>query len=134
MERHVRVLGALYVALGALGVAGAIVLTLVFGGIFGVAAASSGGGPDAALGMSVLALAGVLLLGAALVLSVPAIIVGWGLLTLRAWAWLAGIVLSVLMVVNFPFGTIVAAYGLIVLLNEDSERVLGRAARPEHPR
>ena len=126
MEKHVRVLGAVYIALGALGLVAAVVLLLVFGGILGLAAASSNGGADAALGMSLLAATAVAVLAAALVLSVPAMIIGWGLLTLRTWAWLAGVILSVLMVVNFPLGTLVAIYGLIVLLNEDSGRVLGR--------
>jgi hypothetical protein len=133
MEMHVKVLGAVYVALGALGLVATVVLVVLFGGIFGLAAASSAGGPDAAVGMSMLALGGVLVLGAALVLSVPALVVGWGLLTLRTWAWLAGIVLSVLMVMNFPFGTLVAVYGLVVLLHEDSQRLLGRAVRRPQP-
>jgi hypothetical protein len=126
MEKHVKVLGAVYIALGALGLVAAVLLLLVFGGILGLAAASSNGGADAVFGLSLLAATSVAVCAAALLLSVPAMIVGWGLLTLRAWAWLAGVILSVLMVVNFPLGTLVAIYGLIVLLHEDSGRVLGR--------
>ena len=39
MDTHVKVLGVLHIALGALGLIGALLLILVFGGVAGIVAA-----------------------------------------------------------------------------------------------
>lgn len=125
MHTHVRVLGAVYVALGAIGLVATVVLAVIFGGLAGVANASALGDT---LGFRLGALASVVIILAAIVLSVPAIIVGWGLLRFRPWAWVAGLLLTVLMLVHFPFGTLVAVYGFFILLNDEVARLFGRTS------
>jgi len=46
-----------------------------------------------------------------------------GLLRLRPWARIAGIVVSILSLVAFPLGTVLGIYGLWVLFSKDTERL-----------
>ena len=58
-----------------------------------------------------------------MVVSLPSVIIGIGLLQIRSWARVAGIVISLLNLFYFPFGTILGVYGLWVLFSRDTERV-----------
>ncbi len=115
MRDHIKILGWLYVAGGAL----MLLLGFFFGSLFGVAGLLSGNGDGAILGGIGAALAVFISL-----LGVPSLICGWGLLTLKRWSRVFGIVMSVLQVANFPLGTLMGGYGLWVLLNDDARRVL----------
>ncbi len=55
-----------------------------------------------------------------LLLSLPGMVVGWGLVHRKAWARTAGIVVSFLDLLNPPFVMALGIYGLVVLLNPDS--------------
>ena len=57
-------------------------------------------------------------------------ITGFGLLKLKPWARIVGIVLCAINLINIPFGTILGAYGLWVLLNGETERLFN--ATPLH--
>ena len=126
MDTHVKVLGVLQIALGAMSLVGAALLTLVFVGGFSAVSVSSD--PDAAIALPFIGITGVALVGLLLLLSLPGIITGIGLLRLRPWARVAGIVLSILGLMALPFGTVVGVYGLWVLFSKDSERLF--AAHP----
>src|SRR5829696_4464165 len=125
METHVKVLGALQIALGAVGLFGAVVLLVVFGGAAGLVGAS--GDADAAIAMPVIGITGVALVGFLVALSLPSVIIGIGLLWLRPWARVGGIVISVLGLMMIPFGTIIGVYGLWVLFSKDGERLFSAA-------
>jgi hypothetical protein len=118
---HVKVLAVLFIALSAIGVLGALALML----LFGVAAGSVGvsGDPDAALALPIIGAVGTGLVIFILALSLPGLITGWGLLKLKSWARIVGIVLCALNLINIPFGTVLGAYGLWVLLNDETERM-----------
>jgi len=121
MDTHVKVLGVLQIALGAMSLFGAALLTLVFVG--GFTAVSVSGDSDAAFALPFIGLAGVALVALLLLLSLPGIITGIGLLRLRPWARVAGIVLSILGLMAIPFGTAIGVYGLWVLFSKDTERL-----------
>lgn len=121
MDTHVKVVGALNVVLGAFGLLIAAATMLIFGGATWLVGAT--GGPDAAMAMPILGLTGAALSTFLLVLSLPALVIGIGLLQRRAWARVAGIVISLLNLFNFPFGTLIGVYGLWVLFAKDTERV-----------
>jgi len=123
MDTHVKVLGVLQIALGALSLLGAAVLTLVFVG--GFSAVRISGDPDATFALPLIGITGVALVGFLLLLSLPGIITGIGLLRLRPWARIAGIVLSILGLMAIPFGTVIGVYGLWVLFSKDTERLFG---------
>ena len=126
METHVKVLGTLQIVLGALGLLAAIVLVIVFGVASGVVAAVDD--PDAAIALPIIGLTGTALVAFLVLLSLPTVIAGIGLLRLRPWARIAGIVLSILGLMMFPFGTIVGVYGIWVLFSKDAERLFERPA------
>ena len=127
MDTHVKVLAALQVAFGALGLLFAVLLVFVFGGAAGIVGAS--GDPDASIAVPIIGLTGMALVGFLALTSLPSVIVGIGLMRRRPWARIAGIVISILSLVMIPFGTIVGAYGLWVLFSPDTERLF-TAAQP----
>jgi hypothetical protein len=126
METHVKVLGALQIAMGTLGLFAAVVLVLVFG----VASSAVGlsGDPDATVALPIIGITGVALVAFLVVLSLPGVIVGIGLIQRRPWARVAGIVLSILGLMMVPFGTIVGVYGVWVLFSKETERLFSGAA------
>jgi hypothetical protein len=129
METHVKVLGVLYVGLGALGVLAALLLLLIVGGtagIIGVAADE----PDALIAIPIIGLAGTALVVFLLCLSLPGVVAGIGLLKFRPWARILAIVLSVLNLLNVPFGTVLGIYGLWVLLQQGAEQLFVPGGHP----
>jgi len=123
METHVKVFAVLQIALGALCLLAALGLTLVFIGGFGAASVSDN--PDAAIALPFIGVTGIALVSFLLVLSLPGIITGIGLLRLRPWARVLGIVLSIIGLMGFPLGTMIGVYGLWVLFSKDTERLFG---------
>ena len=121
METHVKVLAALQIALGALGLFSALILVLVFGGAADIVRSS--GDPDAAIAMPVIGITGMALVTFLVVLSLPGVIIGIGLFQRSPWARIAGIVLSIFELMMIPFGTIVGVYGLWVLFSKETERL-----------
>lgn len=129
MDTHVKVLGALQAALGAIGLLVALLLIIVFGGAAGIVGAS--GDPHAAVAIPIIGLTGTALVAFLLATSLPGVIVGVGLLRRRPWARIAGIVLSIIELMMIPFGTLVGVYGLYVLFSQDTERLFA-ASTPNH--
>jgi hypothetical protein len=126
METHVKVLGALQIALGSLSLLAAVVLTVVFAG--GLSALGFSGDPDAQTAIPFVGLAGTAIVSLLVVVSLPGIITGIGLIRLRPWARILGIVLSVLSLMMVPFGTVVGIYGLWVLFSKETEKLFDAQA------
>lgn len=124
MTTHVKVLGVLYIVLSALGVCAAMVIGLGLG-IAGGVVGSSASPEDAAVALPIIGVAGTALVVFLLVVSLPGIITGIGLLKFQPWARIVGIVLAALNLISFPFGTAVGIYGLWVLLNKETEALFG---------
>lgn len=53
---------------------------------------------------------------------------GWGLLNYRSWARMLAMVLGIIALIHFPFGTALGIYTLWVLLPAESEREYQRLA------
>jgi hypothetical protein len=121
MDTHVKVLGSLQIALGVMGLFGALVLVFVFGGVTSAIGAS--GDADARIAMPIVGITGMALVTCLAALSVPGVIIGVGLIRLRPWARVAGMVISILSLMMIPFGTIIGIYGLWVLFSKDTERL-----------
>ena len=128
METHVKVLAVLQIVMGSLCLIGAMVLTLVFVG--GIGAVSASDNPDAAIALPFIGFTGAALVTFLLLMSLPGIVTGVGLLRLRPWARIAAIVLSILGLVAVPFGTVVGVYGLWVMFSKDTERLFGAQPTP----
>jgi hypothetical protein len=121
METHVKVLGALNIVFGGLG----LLTALMFAAIFGGAAAAVGisGDADATIAIPIIGLTGMATVAFLAVWSLPVVIIGISLVRLRPWARIAGIVVSILELIVFPFGTLLGVYGLWVLFSKDTERL-----------
>lgn len=124
MATHVKVLGIIHIVFGGLGLLAGIIVLAVFGGLAGLISGSGEGGALAAIPL-VGGLGGIISV-ILLVLSLPGLIVGIGLLEFRSWARVAGIVLSAINLLHIPFGTALGIYGLWVLLNRDTEQLFAR--------
>jgi hypothetical protein len=125
VDTHVKVLGIIHIVLGAMGLCGALLLMLIFGGAAGIMGAS--GDPDAALAIPIVGITGTALVIFTAALSLPGIIVGIGLVKRSPWARIGGIVLSIFDLLWIPLGTILGAYGLWVLFSKDTERLFTTA-------
>jgi len=119
MEEHVKVLAILNIVLGGLGVIGALIILIVFGGLAGLVAADHD--PDAGVGVAALGIIGTIAFLIVFVLSVPCVIAGFGLLKFRPWAQTLTIVMSILNLIHIPIGTALGIYGLWVLLNDQTK-------------
>ena len=131
MQVHVKVLGAIYIALSALGLLFAAALAVGLGGTLGLVGAS--GDPDAALAIPILGALGTVLIAVIVILCLPALVAGIGLLYFKPWARVLGIVLAAICLIGFPWLTILGAYGLWVLLSKDSEHLFDRSTTAMTP-
>jgi hypothetical protein len=121
MAQHVKILGVLHIVFGALGVFAAMVVLLVFGGISALVGMSD---RTSDLPAPILGVIGGFVFILLLVLSLPGLVIGIGLVQFKPWARVAGIILSALDLFNVPFGTALGIYGLWVLLNRETEQML----------
>lgn len=130
MEQHVKILGVLNIVWGAMGALGGLVLLAIFGGVYGIAGVAIGHNPGAQIALPIIAIIGSVIALFLLILSVPSIIAGIGLLYFKPWARIFALVISVLHLFNIPIGTALGIYGLWVLLSQEGQHCFssGRAA------
>ena len=126
MRTHVRVIAAIYLIGGILGLAGAAFSSLLFGVLATLAGAS--GNADGPLGGAILGLTGAALSLILAAFAIPSLICAWGLWTLRPWARVLGIVLAILGLLHFPVGTLFGIYALFILFQKDTEALFARPA------
>jgi hypothetical protein len=129
MRDHIKILGILNIVMGSLTALIGVIALLAMGTIAGVIAASlrSAAGSDfhdGVMAAPIAATIGMVIAIFFFALGLPAIIGGWGLLHYRPWSRILMIVISVLHLFHIPLGTALGVYGLWVLLNEDSRRLL----------
>jgi hypothetical protein len=112
MEKHVTAVAVLNIAFGALGILVAIIvfLAVVGGGLISRDAEA----------MAITAVVGTIVASFLIVLSIPEIIGGFGLLKRRSWARILVLVIAFLDLLNIPFGTVIGIYTIWVLLNEET--------------
>ena len=112
MDTHVKVLGWLWIIIGALGLMGALCafVSIAGGGLIS-------GDQDAIIATSITAT----VIGSLIfLLSIPSIIAGIGLLKYKSWARILAIILAVLNLFAFPIGTALGIYTLWALLNKET--------------
>lgn len=130
METHVKVVAVLNIVLGCLGLLGALVVLLIFGGTVGLVQSQAGLEPEAGLAAGIVGLIGGAIFLIALVLSLPCLLGGFGLLKRREWARILVIVLSAFNLINIPIGTVIGAYGLWVLLSRQTQPLFAQKPAP----
>lgn len=112
MERHITILGVLHIANSALGIIAALIVFTVVTG-----AGIISGDQEA---MTITAIVGSSVALFLLVLSLPGIVGGIGLLQHRPWARIVVLVVGFLNLLNIPIGTVLGVYTIWVLLREDA--------------
>ncbi len=124
MQTHVKILAWFNVVLGALGVLAGFAL---FSGAMVVAEIFRYAVEEAGMPAEVLQLLAVVVTAVILVMSLPCLILGYGLMKLRPWARILGIVLAALNLLNVPLGTAVSLYSFWVLLQPETEAMFKAA-------
>lgn len=132
METHVKVLGVVYLAVGACMLVAAMFVFVTMGGVAGIVGATAEP-QDAAIAIPILGFVGTALAAFLILFAVPSLITGYGLLKYKPWARILGIVLSAISLIKIPVGTILGAYGLWILLNKETERLFNNIPAPAPP-
>ena len=127
MTTHVKAVAVLFLILGIFGLMAALGVAMAFGVASGIVGANAEP-HDAAIALPIIGLTGTMLVAYLLATSLPGLIAAIGLLRLRPWARVLGIVAAVLYLIHIPFGTAVGAYAIWVLVNKDTERLLETGA------
>jgi hypothetical protein len=129
VETHVRILATIRIVFGILGLIAAMVVFLIFGGVAAiVGAAGASHDSDALIAIPILGIIGTAIVLLIVILSVPSLIAGIGLLNFRPWARILTLIISAIDLLNVPIGTAIGVYGLWALLSPESERLFRRPA------
>jgi hypothetical protein len=120
MKDHVKVIGILWIVLGALSLCLAFLAFLVF---FGVAQI-----PNLDVEPGVLRLIGIIASSFLGLIGLPQVLGGWGLLRHKEWARILMLVISFLNVFHVPFGTALSVYSMVILLNGETIRLFQTGA------
>ena len=130
MEGHVRFLAILNIVFGSLGLLAGIGVFMLLGSIGAIGAVvGSASDANAFMVLPIMGAIGGLVFMIILIFSAPQIIGGIGLLKGQPWARILMIVLSAINLISVPIGTVTGAYGLWVLLNEETTRMFASAPR-----
>jgi len=124
MESHVRILGWLNIFFGILGLLAALA---ILGGSMAVSSILGVSGDEALLPMHIVALIGGALAVFTLLLSLPALLLGYGLLNFRPWARVVGFIFAAFALLHVPIGTILGLYTFWVLLKPETEALFRNA-------
>jgi hypothetical protein len=120
MEKHITILGVLYIVFGALGLLlGLGLLTLL--STIGIVS-------DDQQAFAILTLIGSVIAIVMAVVSVPGIIGGIWLMKRKEWARILVLILGFINLLNIPFGTILGGYTIWALLNTEMVKLF--AAQP----
>ncbi|MCP5101675.1 MAG: hypothetical protein GY943_39540 [Chloroflexi bacterium] len=112
IDQHVTILGWVMIASHLFML---VIAAFVFFLLLGVGAVS--GDPEA---VRILPIVGTAVSSFIVALTVPGLLAGWGLLKRKSWARLLSLIIGVLNLMNFPFGTALGVYTIWVLLQDGS--------------
>lgn len=115
MQKHITVIAALHIGLSIIGLLIGVGLYLLLLGIGFV--------QDDYQASSILSIIGTVIGIFFIVISIPGLIGGIGLLSYRPWARITIIVVSAVNLINIPFGTILGGYSLWALLNDETQKL-----------
>ena len=113
MEKHITLLGALFIVFNVLGLmtAAVVFIVLIGGGLL------SGDSEPLFITSTV----GTIIAFFLTIVSIPGLICGFGLLKKSTWSRILGIVLGFILLIHIPLGTCLGIYTLWALMNKDAE-------------
>ncbi len=112
LQQHVAILGWLHIALG--------IVFLAFGAMGFMMMVGIGLLTGEADGFVIMSMMGIFASFMMLLVALPAIIVGLGLLKHKNWGRMLAIVLAIFNLMNVPLGTAMAVYTFYVLFQNDA--------------
>ncbi|MCK4526787.1 hypothetical protein KAW18_05400 [candidate division WOR-3 bacterium] len=115
MEKHLTILGTLYIAFSSVGVLIAVIVFITIGG----GGLLSGEIETIAITSSVGTAIALLLV----LVSAPGIIGGIGILKRQSWARILVLVLAFLYLIEVPYGTALGIYTIWILMNDKTEKL-----------
>ncbi|MFW5762567.1 MAG: hypothetical protein ACOCXH_16465 [Cyclobacteriaceae bacterium] len=115
MAKHVRILGTLYIIFSVLG--------MLVGIILYVGLTASGAFSGDIETMKILEIIAIAIGGLFLIVSLPGLIGGIGLLNHQQWAKILVLIIGILNLLNFPFGTVLGVYTIWVLMNNQTDKI-----------
>jgi hypothetical protein len=113
MDKHVTIVAALHIGLSAVMILLAIFLFVL---LFGIGIMT---GDRTAMG--ILTVVGSVIGVLFLVLGLPGLVGGIGLLSHRPWARILVLIVSAMDLINIPVGTVLGAYSIWVLTHDETE-------------
>ncbi len=125
MKTHVNVVGLIDLITGLLFTA---LAALVSVGLLVFAPAFNGAPPWSPEDATVIVVVALAISSLFLVIGIPSLIAGVGLLKQKGWARTLAIIVAILALASFPIGTAVGIYTLWVLTRKETEQLLGAAA------
>ncbi len=115
MKIHVNIVAALRIFSGGVGILASVAIFVIFVG-FGLLGGISTGDEEA----YILAIIGPIIGLAVLLLSLPELIGGLGLLKMRNWGRILVIIVSIIGLIQFPLGTAIGIYSIWVLFHKET--------------
>jgi hypothetical protein len=121
MEKHVTLVGALHIGYSAFQILGALIAFtfIVGGGLLG------GFLSEDEIVIPITIFVGTTIAVFLLLVSVPGIIGGVGLLRHKSWARYMVLVLSVLALINIPIGIAIGVYSIWALVQDETAKLFG---------
>jgi hypothetical protein len=110
-QSHITLLGVLHIARG-------VLLLLVGVAIFLILAAA-GVISDDETAVGVLAIVATIIMFIFLIIAVPSIVAGIGVLMRREWGRIVALVVGILSLIDIPFGTALGVYTIWILMNDE---------------
>ena len=115
MHTHIRTLAILQIVYASIGLLFGLGLLMIFGGAAAIVGVTANPG-DSLVAVPIIALVGTFAAGFFIVLSLPRLIAGIGLLKHRQWARVLTLIVSAIGLFDVPFGLALGIYAFWVLL------------------
>lgn len=112
MEKHINIVAALQIGLS--------IFNLLIAFLIFTVLKLVGGFVDDANGATILSLIADVLAIVFIIISIPGIFAGMGLYKRREWARVLSLILSVIEIFSFPFGTAIGIYSIWVLIQPET--------------
>ena len=130
MEKHLSLLGILFLCYHAAALVAAVIVIITFMGIGLISATGLRHALDVIPWMpfSVMGIIGWMVSTILLITALPGFIAGIGLIRFRPWARILGIIVAFFNLFSFPVGTALAVYAFWVLFSDESSKLLNSSS------
>ena len=122
MEKHINMVAALQIGLS--------IFNLLIAFLIFTVLKLVGGFVDDANGATILSLIADVLAIVFIIISFPGILAGMGLYKRKEWARILALVLSIVEIFSFPFGTAIGIYSIWALIQPETVAEFGKTGEP----